>query len=134
MCFFHGIGVAVAASDVLLISHTKGYLQTAGRFAYYMGPMTAMAASFAATTCIATSLRGTDDKLNYVIGAASSGAIFGAWRNSVGAGINAAVILSVAGYLKKKSVDEGWDLFPVIKPEPSPFRKFDFSGLKGKYD
>lgn len=131
---FSIIGLGVAATDVLLISHPKGYVQTAGRFVYYMGPMTAMAAAFAATTCIATSVRGKDDRLNYVIGAASSAAIYGAWKNSISSGLNAGVLLGVIAFLKKTSVDEGWSFFPQITRERNTFNalQYDFSGLKGK--
>lgn len=126
--------MGVAATDVLLISHPKGYVQTAGRFVYYMGPMTAMAAAFAATTCIATSIRGKDDRLNYVIGAASSAAVYGAWKNSISSGLNAAVLFGIAAFLKKTSVDEGWAIFPQITQQRNTFNalQYDFSALKGK--
>lgn len=99
-----------------------------------MGPLTAMAAAFAATTCIATSVRGKDDRLNYVIGAASSAAVYGAWRNSLGSGLNAAVLLGIAGYLKKKSIEEGWLFFPKPPRDSTMINplKYDFSALKDK--
>lgn len=133
MCF---VGLGVSATDILLLSHPKGYLQTAGRFAYIMGPMTAMAAAFAATTCIATSVRKTDDRLNYVLGAASSAAIYGAWRNSLASGVNCFVYLGIAAYLKKKSVEEGWSFFPENLKDQTVVdrKKYDFSTLKGKFD
>lgn len=120
----------------MLLSHPKGYAQTAGRFVYYMGPLTVMAASFAATTCIANSIRGKDDRLNYVIGAASSGAIYGAWKNSLSAGLNAVVVLGIAAYFKKKSVEEGWAFFPQVtkKKDMLNATEYDFSGLKQKYN
>lgn len=126
--------MGVAASDVLLLSHPKGYVQTAGRFVYYMGPLTAMAAAFAATTCIATSLRGKDDRLNYVIGAVSSAAIYGAWKNNISSGLNAAVFLGIAAYLKKSSVDEGWAFLPKVARERDTLNalQYDYSALKGK--
>ena len=115
-----------------MISHPKGYAQTAARFVYYMGPLTAMAAAFAATTCIATSLRGKDDRLNYVIGSTSSAAIYGAWKNSLSSGLNAALILGIAAYLKKKSVEEGWAFFPKVNKQKNMFSalEYDFSAFK----
>lgn len=117
------------------MSHPKGYLQTAGRFAYFMVPMTAMAATFAGTVCIATSLRGKDDRLNYVYGALSSAGIYGAARRSAQAGLSAAVFLGIAAYCKK------WSDEYAKKPQSErpvkvklfDSRQFDFSSLKGKY-
>ncbi|KAI9563034.1 hypothetical protein GHT06_010491 [Daphnia sinensis] len=128
-------GLGIAATDVLLISHPKGYVQTAGRFVHYMGPLTAMAAAFAATTCIATSLRGKDDRLNYVIGAASSAAIFGTWKNSLSGGLHAFLLFGVVAYMKKKSVEEGWEFFPTVKKQKNFLNslEYDFSSLKDKF-
>ena len=64
------IGVVAATWDVLLYSHPKGYAQTAGRFLFYTGPLAAMAAGFAATTCVAVSVRGkvTPTTVNRITG------------------------------------------------------------------
>merc|ERR1712189_67380 len=69
-------GVFAGVQDILLVSHPKGYAQTAGRFLYYPVPFSAMASTFAATSCVANSIRGKDDHLNYIIGGLSSGSIY----------------------------------------------------------
>ena len=123
------------STDSILYSHTKGYLQTAGRLAFHIGPLMAMAASFSATSCVAQSLRKKDDGINYVIGAFSSGTIFGIWTKSTRAGIYSSVMLGAFAYLKKWSVEEGWELFPEPKnPERYLFDKvkYDYSALKDK--
>jgi NADH dehydrogenase (ubiquinone) 1 alpha subcomplex subunit 11 len=123
------------STDAILYSHTKGYLQTAGRLAFHIGPLMAMAASFSATSCVAQSLRNKDDATNYVLGGFSSGAIFGIWMKSARAGIYSSVMLGTFACLKKMSVDEGWELFPEPKnPERSLFDKvkYDYSALKDK--
>ena len=99
-------------TDILLLSHPKGYVQTAGRFAHYMLPMAGMAATFAGAVCIATSVRGKDDRLNYVLGALSSAGIYGAARRSANAGLSAALFLGTAAYIKKW-LDELKLKFPV---------------------
>ena len=100
-----------------MISQPQGYVPTAARIAYFVAPITAMAAAFAATTCIATSVRGKDDRLNYVLGAASSAAIYGSWKNSLSTGLHAFIIFGVAAFMKKKSIEEGWVFFPKFKPK-----------------
>ncbi len=91
-----------------------------------------MAAAFAATTCIATSVRGKDDRLNYVIGAASSAAIYGAWRNSLSSGLNAAFFFGIAAFFKKSSVEEGWEFFPKVTKQKKVFSalEYDYSSFK----
>lgn len=131
---FTGMGVAV--TDILLYSHPKGYLQTAGRFVRYMGPFTAMAATFAGTVCIATTVRGKDDRLNYVLGALSSASIYGAARKSVHAGLGAALGLTIIAYIKKWKIELGKD--KPCRPNPHKISLFDtrahdYSGLRGKY-
>jgi len=95
-----------------------------------------MAATFAATACIANSIRGKDDYKNYIAGALGSASVYGAWQKNLGSGIRAAVILSIAAYWKKISVEEGWSLFPAPVQEKvlMDLRHIDYSSLKGKYD
>ncbi|KAF4520632.1 hypothetical protein B566_EDAN007499 [Ephemera danica] len=101
-------GLGVSTMDVLMFSHPQGYFNTISRFAHFTVPFVGMAAAFAATTCMATSLRHKDDKLNYFLGGVASGAVFGAWRRSGYAGFLACTALGVAGAIKKMSIEEGW--------------------------
>lgn len=48
--------------DILMISHPKGFLPTAGRFMYWMGPAVGMATAFTTGAYLSTQLRGKDDK------------------------------------------------------------------------
>lgn len=108
-------GLGIATYDVLMYSHPQGIVNTAGRYLYITGPLIGMAAAFAATTNIAQNIRGKNDKLNYFLGGAVSGAIFGAWQKSVAIGVPAAVLLGFVAVTKKMSVDDGWKFFPEIK-------------------
>lgn len=118
--------------DILLVSHPKGYAQTAGRFLYYTVPFSAMAATFAATSCVANSIRGKDDHLNYIIGGLSSGSIYGVWQKSLHSGVKAGIILSLAACLKKWSVEEGFSLLgePVREKRIFNSANYDYSSLK----
>ena len=92
-----------------------------------------MAATFAATACIANSIRGKDDYKNYVCGAVASASVYGAWQKNLASGIRASIWLSIAAYFKKMSVEEGWVFFPEVKRE-TPFlltRHIDYSKVKG---
>jgi len=82
-----------------------------------------MAATFVATSCAANSLRGKDDSTNYVIGALSSGSIYGVWQKNIGSGIKAGLLLSAIAYLKKWSLEEGFEIFPT--PLPTTRKLFD---------
>ena len=125
--------------DVIFLSKPQGYLATAGRMLYFIGPCSAMAASFAATTAISCTLRGKDDRTNYVLGGISSAAILGAWTQSSRKFGQGVFIFGLAGYMKKKSVEEGWTFF-VNDPSTREgqivdLRRHDYSSYKGsKYD
>ena len=102
----------------------------------YAGPFAAMAASFAATACIANSIRGKDDYKNYVAGALSSASIYGAWRKNLGSGIRAGILMSIVAYWQKWNIENGTCFFPYTRQEKvlMDLRHIDYSGLKGKYD
>lgn len=118
--------------DILLVSHPKGYAQTAGRFLYYTVPFSAMAATFVATSCAANSLRGKNDYWNYIIGGVSSGSIYGVWQKSLNSGIKAGIVLSLVACMKKWSVDEGFSILgePVREKRLFNSAKYDYSALK----
>lgn len=105
-------GLVVSAIDVRLYSHTQGLYPTAARFAHFTFPFIGMAAAFTATTCIATSVRRKDDRLNYFLGACAAGGVFGAWRKSIFSGFTASLFLGFLAIVKKASLEEGWEIFP----------------------
>lgn len=72
----------LAVFDIVMFSHPQGFLPTASRFAYWMGPAVGMATAFTTTAYAANRLRGKDDKWNYVAGACASASVFGAWQRS----------------------------------------------------
>lgn len=109
-------GLVVSAIDVRLYSHTQGLYPTAARFAHFTFPFIGMAAAFTATTCLATSVRQKDDKLNYILGACAAGGVFGAWRKCAFSGFVGSVVLSFMAVVKKISLEEGWEPFPNYAP------------------
>ncbi|KDR18623.1 NADH dehydrogenase [ubiquinone] 1 alpha subcomplex subunit 11 [Zootermopsis nevadensis] len=113
-------GVIVSVVDVRLFSRTQGFYPTVARFAHFTFPFIGMAAAFTATTCIATSARHKDDKLNYFLGGCVAGGVFGAWRKSILAGFTGSLILGALAVAKKVSLEEGWQFIP----KGAPLRKY----------
>lgn len=107
-------GLGMATYDVLMYSHPQGFAATAGRFAWYIGPMVGMATAFTVTSNIARNIRGKDDKINYFLGGAAAGSIFSAWQRAPIFAVPAAMILGLAGIIKKTSIEEGWEFFPAF--------------------
>lgn len=60
-----------------MLSKTQGYVPTLACYVRSTVPAAAAGATFAAVTCAATTLRKKDDKINYFLGGASAGGIFG---------------------------------------------------------
>ena len=54
--------LGLSTFDVIMYSHPKGFLQTASRFMYWMGPAVGMASAFTTGAYLANKLRGKDDK------------------------------------------------------------------------
>ncbi|XP_047117204.1 NADH dehydrogenase [ubiquinone] 1 alpha subcomplex subunit 11 [Schistocerca piceifrons] len=103
------IGLGLSSFDVIMYSRPKGYFPTLMRYGYITLPIMGMAASFSATTCIATNARGKDGKLNYFLGGCAAGGVFGAWRRSIFAGFLGCVALGGFAVAKKLSIEEGWE-------------------------
>ncbi|XP_021195467.2 NADH dehydrogenase [ubiquinone] 1 alpha subcomplex subunit 11 [Helicoverpa armigera] len=125
-------GVTLGTLDILMYSHPKGFASTVGRMAWFVGPLVGMAAGFTVTTNAVQNIRGKNDKLNYFIGGAVAGSIFSAWQKAPILAVPAAVILGVAGIVKKTSVEEGWIFFPDIIQAPKSIisGKRDFTMVK----
>lgn len=122
-------GLMWSTADVMLYSYPKGYLQTIGRYAYITGPLVGIAAAFTITSNISASLRKKDDNWNYVLGGIAAGNMVGAWRKSIMVGFLASVGFTVAGLVKKNSLDEGWAFMPPINRQVSGVNSkwYDFS-------
>lgn len=54
--------LGVAVTDIVMVSHPKGYLPTISRLMWWLGPAAGMASAFTAGTYMSTNLRGKDDK------------------------------------------------------------------------
>lgn len=122
-------GLAMASLDVMMYSHPKGFANTAGRFAWFLGPMVGMAAGYVVTTNAMQNIRGKNDKLNYFMGGAVAGCILSAWQKAPVAAVPAAVIFGLAAIVKKTSVDEGWPFFPELTSATQSIRsvKYDWT-------
>lgn len=70
-------GLVASTVDVLMLSKTQGYVPTLACYVKSTVPAAAAGATFAAVTCASTTIRGKDDKINYFLGGASAGGIFG---------------------------------------------------------
>lgn len=105
-------GLAFSAFDVLMFSHPKGFVNTVGRVGYLVGPLVGMAAAFTVTSNMVQNYRGKNDKLNYFLGGAAAGAVYGAWMRSATIGVPAACILGAIAVIKKTGIDEGWVFVP----------------------
>lgn len=103
--------LGIATGDVLLYSHPKGYLPILGRYAYVCLPIMGMTTAFVIIKNMATSVRGKDDKFNWVLGACTAGGILGAWQKSTRAGFTACMVFSAAAMVKKHALQNGWTLF-----------------------
>ncbi|XP_059046809.1 NADH dehydrogenase [ubiquinone] 1 alpha subcomplex subunit 11 [Achroia grisella] len=107
-------GLAAASFDVLMFSHPKGVINTVGRYGFIIGPLVGMAAAFTVTANVAQNVRGKNDEINYFLGGAAAGSIFGAWQRSITLGVPAAILLGAAAVIKKTAVNEGWVFFPDV--------------------
>ncbi|XP_050731281.1 NADH dehydrogenase [ubiquinone] 1 alpha subcomplex subunit 11-like [Eriocheir sinensis] len=127
------LGLVASTVDVLMLSKTQGYVPTLGCYVKTTVPAAAAGATFAAVTCASTTMRGKDDKINYFLGGASAGGIYGFTTRSFRVGIPLAFLLGVAATVYKDSKDNGWELIPcsynremgMIDP-----RKYDFTLTK----
>ncbi|XP_058458426.1 uncharacterized protein LOC131435004 [Malaya genurostris] len=107
-------GLGWSSIEIIMVSKPKGVLPSLARYVYFTGPFMGMASAFTVGAYTANRLRGKDDIMNYVVGGFASGGVYGAWRRSVVAGLVSGLIFSIAGAVKKMSIDEGWEFFPEV--------------------
>lgn len=81
------VGAAAATTDVLMVSHTKGYLNTLGRYIFFIGPTCGIASAFTFGTYISTRLREKDDTYNYFVGSFGAAGVLGAWTRNAKLGL-----------------------------------------------
>lgn len=106
----------LAISDVMLVSHPKGYLSTISRLVYVGSPFVGATAAFVLTTNGLASIRKKQDKWNWFAGGMCAGSVFGAWKRSVTIGFHFGVVIGLAAVLTKLANEKGWDLFPMDTP------------------
>lgn len=75
--------VMVGAMDTIAWSRAANFAEGVNCMAYYVIPITATAATFAAATYSVTKIRGKDDNFNGLIGVCASGTIVQFWRKSL---------------------------------------------------
>ncbi|XP_030037310.2 NADH dehydrogenase [ubiquinone] 1 alpha subcomplex subunit 11 [Manduca sexta] len=107
-------GLAAGSADVLMYSRPKGFVNTAGRMFYIIGPLVGMATAFTVTTNVAQNYRGKNDKLNYFMGGAAAGCVFSAWMKTGAVALPAALVLGTAAVVKKMAIDSGTEFFPTV--------------------
>ncbi|KAF0287394.1 NADH dehydrogenase [ubiquinone] 1 alpha subcomplex subunit 11 [Amphibalanus amphitrite] len=91
-----------------LVTHPVGAWQTVHSLGYITIPLVTSAATFAATTCALTNLRGKDDFYNPALGGLAAGSIFGAAKQSLATGARWGGIFAVAAISVKAGVDYDW--------------------------
>ncbi|KAG7164526.1 NADH dehydrogenase [ubiquinone] 1 alpha subcomplex subunit 11-like [Homarus americanus] len=92
-------------------------------------PAAAAGATFATVSCVSTNLRGKDDKINYFLGGAAAGGVFGIAARTFRVGVPLGFFLGFAAIIYKDSKDEGWSIFPqtVHKMGAMDHRQFNFT-------
>ncbi|XP_055687988.1 uncharacterized protein LOC129792693 [Lutzomyia longipalpis] len=108
-------GVVISTYDVVMLSKPVGIGNILAKYVYNTGPLMGMASAFTMGTYFSTKLRGKDDVINYAIGGALAGGVYGAWRRSAVSGNCAAIVLAIAAVVKKLSLQEGWKFIPEPK-------------------
>lgn len=106
------VGFAGATVDVLMVSHTKGYLATVARYLVVMGPACAVASAYTVGSFASTRLRGKDDWWNQLVGSMAAGGVFGSATKRPQWGMLAVLALGAGAYVKRLSHEEGWEFFP----------------------
>ncbi|XP_037086999.1 uncharacterized protein LOC119107731 [Pollicipes pollicipes] len=97
-----------APSYCALVTKPVGAWQTAHGLGYITIPMVTSAATFAATACALTNLRGKDDLLNPMAGGFAAGSIFGAWKHCMWTGARWGGIFAVTAFFFKAAEQDKW--------------------------
>ncbi|CAH0550646.1 unnamed protein product [Brassicogethes aeneus] len=109
--------IGLSTADVLLYSHPKGYAKTLARYAFIGLPIIGITSTFVIVTNLAGSLRKQDGKINWFIGGAAAGSLFGVWSRRPMVGFNMAMFMGIMGSMRKSAQQHGWD---VIPPSDTP--------------
>lgn len=129
------IGSGYGLIDIVLNSknakNMRGFQACAGRYLYFTGPAVGMAYTFTFATYAAVRARGKDDIWNYVIGGYAAGGILGMWLRTTYWGWFGGTVFAFAGFLKKHSVQNGWEFFR--SPETINQGHDDFRGVNRDY-
>ncbi|XP_017768537.1 PREDICTED: NADH dehydrogenase [ubiquinone] 1 alpha subcomplex subunit 11 [Nicrophorus vespilloides] len=107
------VGLGLSTVDVLLHSKPQGYAKILGRYAFLTLPLMGMSAAFVVTTNMACNIRSKDDKINWLLGGAAAGAIFGAWRGNTEAACAGMMALSGLAVGKKHCIQNGYTIIPT---------------------
>ncbi|XP_051159274.1 NADH dehydrogenase [ubiquinone] 1 alpha subcomplex subunit 11 [Leptopilina boulardi] len=122
-------GILIGTNDIIAISKTKTFYDSARCLGFWVVPLTGMGCAFASTTYIATNLRGKDDPWNYVIGACGAGSVLSLWSKCFLTTLYGTIFLSIFAACKKDSIESGWTFF---SQEPSEAEmKYPFFSTAG---
>ncbi|XP_071546075.1 NADH dehydrogenase [ubiquinone] 1 alpha subcomplex subunit 11 [Panulirus ornatus] len=128
------LGLVASTYDVMFLTTPQGYLPTLSRYFKSTIPCLAAGATFATVTCASTTIRGKDDKINYFMGGASAGGVFGVAARTFRVGLPVGFLLGVAAVIFKASKDGGWAIVPqqtrMLLGMDS--NKYDYSLVKDK--
>lgn len=129
------IGSTYALCDIVLNSKNakqmRGFQACAGRYVYLTAPIVGMAYTFTFATYAAINTRKKDDIWNYVFGGYAAGGILGMWLRSTYWGWAGGTVFAFVGFLKKNSVQNGWEFFR--SPETVNQGHDDFRGVNHDY-
>uniref|UniRef100_A0A1B6H0T4 NADH dehydrogenase [ubiquinone] 1 alpha subcomplex subunit 11 n=1 Tax=Cuerna arida TaxID=1464854 RepID=A0A1B6H0T4_9HEMI len=116
-------GISAATIDVIAYTKPVGFANIASRYVMISWPIMAVGSTFAAVTCLSTSLRGKDDTYNYSLGGFAAGCVAGAAMRSGTFGTSAAVLFAAMAYTKKHCEEIGQPLFGTQQ------KSYDFGGF-----
>lgn len=106
------VACGVTAFDLVLYSQPKGYVQALSRFAFVGLPLVGLASAFVLVSNLSGSVRKKDDRFNWALGGATTGALCGVWTKRPIVGLNMAIGLGLLALIKKDCLLEGYDWFP----------------------
>lgn len=98
-----------------MVTQPVGVWQTAHSLGVVTVPVVTAGATFAATSCALTNLRGKDDAWNAALGGLAAGSIFGAAKQSLATGGRLGAIFAGVAVSVKMGIDNDWKWWEAEK-------------------
>ncbi|XP_043279939.1 uncharacterized protein ND-B14.7 [Venturia canescens] len=108
-------GVFIGGLDCVWHTDAKNFGEVVNCMSYWVVPMVGMASTWASVTYISTKVRGKDDWVNYVVGAAACAPIIHAWKKTHSYTIWGTTIAMIAARAAKDKADNGWEIAPEVR-------------------